>query len=375
MRTHSFAISILILSSCVGDAADEPGDGGDSKTGDGLSVFDKGESGEENNLRARVCAAGTTTFGIDVSYFQGVINWTSVKADGVRFAFIRVSDGIGFRDPKFATNWTGSKSAGVIRGAYQFFRPTQDVIAQADLMISSLGGSYTPGDLPPVIDVEADGGLAPATVAARVRTWVDRVKSRLGVDPIVYTGKYFWRDEVGSPASFAGNPLWIAQYTSLCPDLPPPWATWTFWQNSDSGHVAGISGNVDINKFNGSQAALVAFAGGTTMPPPPPPPTSCNSATLDRDVPMGTCVQAASDGKWYGCNSGVWTLRSSPAGCADAFAWCSSATLGHTVPPRTCVEAASDHIWYQCNGKTWVDPVNTATGTGPAGSCSSMNEL
>jgi lysozyme len=263
----------------------------------------------------------------------------------------------------------------VVRGAYQFFRPNQDVNAQADLLINALGGVYTPGDLPPVIDVEVTGGYGAATVASKVRTWVDRVKAKLGVDPIVYTGKYFWRDQVGGPTSFSNNALWIAQYTSLCPDLPSPWARWTFWQNSDTGTVAGISGKVDIDKFNGSMADLLAFANGTSQPPPPPPTTTCHSATLDRDVADGVCVQAASDAAWYGCSGGMWVARSSTSGCADTFAWCNSATLGKNEPPRTCVQAASDQVWYQCDGKHWASPVDTTAGTGPAGACSSVHAL
>jgi hypothetical protein len=260
----------------------------------------------------------------------------------------------------------------VIRGAYQFFRPNQNVLAQADLLVDALGGHYTTGDLPPVIDVEATGGLSPASVAAKVRQWVDRVKARLGVDPIVYTGKYFWRDQVGGPTSFAGNPLWIAHYTTHCPDIPSPWTRWTFWQHSDAGSVAGISGHVDVDTFNGSLADLQGLAGGGSTTTPPPP-TTCASATLDRDVDDGTCVQAASDGKWYGCSAGMWVGRSSPAGCSAAFAWCSSATLHTTVSPRTCVQAASDHIWYQCDGTGWATPVSA--GAGPAGTCSSMHSL
>ena len=240
----------------------------DAKTGDNLSAELDAESDlnvdsqvdTTGELRARVCASGTTTKGIDVSKWQGTVNWTKVKAAGIQFAFIRVSDGAGTRDVKFTTNWAGTRAAGVIRGAYQFFRPSQSVSTQAQIMINAIG-TYRVGDLPPVIDVEDDGGLAPATVAARVRQWVDRVHTALGVRPIVYTGKYFWRDQVGAPSSFAGNPLWIAQYTSLCPDLPAPWAKWTFWQYTDSGTVPGISGAVDTNRFNGSLAQLRTFVG------------------------------------------------------------------------------------------------------------------
>lgn len=106
--------------------------------------------------------------------------------------------------------------------------------------------------------------------------------------------------------------------------------------------------------------------GGTAM---------CSSATLDRDVASGTCVQAANDGLWYECTNGTWTSRSSSTGCATAYAWCSSATLGQDVPPRTCVQAASNSNWYQCNGQGWVTPVDVAAQTGPIGACSTMNPL
>lgn len=346
----------------------------DNKAGGNLGS-DTGDAngGESANTYARVCAVGTVTKGIDVSYYQGTIDWTQVANAGMKFAFVRVSDGLGFKDPKFASYWAGARSAGLIRGTYQFFRPAQNVQMQADLLINAIGGTYTPGDLPPVLDVEDTGGLGASTVAARVRSWVDYVKSRLGVDPIVYTGKYFWRDQVGGPTSFANNPLWIAQYTSLCPDLPAPWTKWTFWQNSSAGHVAGISGNVDTDQFNGTLDELQAFAMGTVSNAPPPPPSTCMSATMDEELDEGACVQAASDGDWYRCEQGLWVGVSSTSGCSQTFAWCDSATLGTSVPPRTCVQAASDHVWYQCDGSHWATPVSN--GEGPAGACASEHAL
>ena len=368
---------LLCLASCTADVDIVAGDPDeDSVAGAGLTAADveglEGPDADRAYIEARVCANGATTLGIDVSYYQGVINWTTVRNAGVRFAFIRLSDGDVFQDPKFTANWNGAKQAGVIRGAYQFFRPNQNVTAQADKMIAAIG-TYQQGDLPPVIDVEATGGLSPSAVASRVRTWVDRVKNALGVTPIVYTGKYFWRDQVGGPTSFVNNPLWIAQYTSLCPDLPAPWQRWTFWQYSESGTVAGISGKVDMNRFNGSVAELEAFAGSSTMPQPPS--GGCTSATLNKDVPELTCVQAASDQRWYRCEGGAWIAKTSTTGCASTYGWCSSATLGRTVPPRTCVQAASDNTWYQCDGKTWVSPVDPIAETGPTGLCSATYPL
>ncbi len=213
----------------------------------------------EAELAATVCGKGPTVKGIDVSYYQGTINWAAVKADNVRYAFIRVSDGLTVEDTKFTANWSGAKAQGILRGAYQFFRPGQDPIAQADLLLDAIGGQIEPGDLPPVIDVEADGGLAPAQVEAKVRAWVTHVKAAIGRDPIVYTGFYFWRDQVGAP-DLTTSPLWHAQYTTAtCPNIAPPWADWAFWQYSSTGSVGGISGNVDMNRFNGTYEELVAM--------------------------------------------------------------------------------------------------------------------
>jgi hypothetical protein len=108
---------------------------------------------------------------------------------------------------------------------------------------------------------------------------------------------------------------------------------------------------------------------------PTPTTSTCHSATLDRDVAAGTCVQAAGDAAWYTCTDGAWVARDSPAGCATAYAFCDSATLGTAVPPRTCVQSASSSLWYQCNGQGWVRPVDTAAQRGPLGACASMNPL
>jgi hypothetical protein len=108
--------------------------------------------------------------------------------------------------------------------------------------------------------------------------------------------------------------------------------------------------------------------GGTTG-------AACSSATMDRDVDDGECVQAASDSAWYQCQNGSFVAISSRASCTSQYAWCSSATLGKSVPPRTCVQAASDSTWYQCNGQGWVTPVDETTEAGPIGNCASWNAL
>nr|HEX4313441.1 GH25 family lysozyme [Kofleriaceae bacterium] len=317
---------------------------------------------------AHACIPGNTVQGVDVSYYEGTVNWTKAHAAGIEFAFIRVSDGLTFHDPKFSVNWQATKAAGVIRGAYQFFRPSDDPTEQADLVVAALGGVYTPGDLPPVIDVEVTQGYGPKALAAKVRTWVARVKSKLGVNPIIYTGTYFWADQVGGPTDFGGDPMWLARYTS-CPAVTAPWTTWTFWQYTDSGHFAGISGGVDSNRFNGTLDQLKAFAGGSSVSAGA---TSCQSETMNTELDAGTCVQSDTDEQWYQCDAGAWVsiAATDVDSCPAAYGWCASATLGRDVAPRTCVQSASDQQWYQCDGHGWVAPVDPDAGTGPAGECS-----
>jgi GH25 family lysozyme M1 (1,4-beta-N-acetylmuramidase) len=246
-------LGLLLVSSMVVGCAGEVPD--DAVAGDNL----RGDAADELTGRARVCADGPTLTGVDVSFYQETIDWAKVKNAGVSFAFIRVSDGLSYPDSRFAANWAGAKNVGIVRGAYQFFRPNQDPTAQADLLVDAIG-TLAPGDLPPVIDIEATGGQSAATIVARAQVWADRVEARLGVRPIVYTGKYFWQDNVGSSAKFVDHPLWVAQYTSQCPDLPTPWTRWAFWQYTDKGSIPGIPGGVDMNRFNGSLADLQALA-------------------------------------------------------------------------------------------------------------------
>ena len=221
--------------------------------GDGLRL-----TAESDPLGGGICADGETQFGIDVSYYQGDIDWNAVAGDGVKFALVRVSHSTQFFDPQFDANLAGSRAAGIHTGVYQYFEPDEDPIAQADLLLEHLG-PLQPGDLPPMIDVESTGGQSPAAVASAVRAWVDHVEAALGVRPLIYTGYYFWQDNVSSP-DFGDYPLWIAWYGVDCPgNIPTGWSQWAFHQYCDCGSVAGISGNVDVNRFNGTLADLEAL--------------------------------------------------------------------------------------------------------------------
>lgn len=249
MSTFLLPALLLLSADPIGSTARPHG----AVMGDGLRL-----TTEPGPVGGGLCPAGETVFGIDVSYYQGDIDWNAVAADGVEYAFVRVSHSTLFFDPQFDTNLAGSRAAGIHTGVYQYFEPDEDPIAQANLLLDSLG-DLAPGDLPPVIDVESTGGLSPAAVASAVQAWVDHVEAELGVVPIIYTGHYFWQDNVAS-AGFGEHPLWLAWYGVECPGaVPTGWSAWAFHQYCDCGTVAGVGGPVDVNTFNGSLADLEAL--------------------------------------------------------------------------------------------------------------------
>jgi len=220
-----------------------------------------------------VCPEGEVVRGIDVSVYQGDIDWPQVAAAGYRYAIARVSHSTTTMDSKFAQNWAGIASVGMVRGVYQYFQPTHDTIAQAQVVCDAVG-LLGPGDLPAVIDVEVPNpGISQSEYADVVRTWIDHVEACTGKPPMIYTGKYYWEPYLGTD-EFADHPLWHAAYPAacqppnsppscgVCPNIPDQWSTWTFWQYTSSNSIPGISGNVDTNVFNGDEAALAALAAG-----------------------------------------------------------------------------------------------------------------
>jgi lysozyme len=233
------ALSFVSLAGCAGDVGQEP-------LGEGVSPV-------------VVCHASPTVEGIDVSEFQGAINWAQVKASGRAWAYARISDG-SYMDKTFDANWPAMKAAGVLRGAYQFFEPGGDATAQANTVVSKIG-KLGAGDLPAMIDVEATGGQTAATIASKIATWISIVEKGTGKKPVIYTGKYFWQDNVADTSQFVGYDLWLAAYVSGCPNTPDAWSDWKIWQYTSTGSISGISGNVDHDVYAGTLADLQKLAG------------------------------------------------------------------------------------------------------------------
>lgn len=205
-------------------------------------------------------AIDETIDGIDVSHWQGTIDWQAVRGGGIDFAFIKATEGGTYTDPQFARNWAAAADAGITRGAYHYFRPNVDAVKQAEhfLRVTRLGA----GDLPAVLDVETSDGLTGDALLRAVRSWLETVERATGKRPIVYTYPDFWNRYVS--ASPGPYPLWIASYGRDQPLMPTTgWSDWTFWQSSATGRVPGIQGDVDLDHFRGGSNELAALTGGS----------------------------------------------------------------------------------------------------------------
>ncbi len=202
-------------------------------------------------------------FGVDVSKWQGEIDWT-VLANRVSFAFIKATQGTGYVDPQFQRNWAESRGR-VVRGAYHFWHAGLDAEAQARHFLAALEGAGDPGELPPVLDLEMD----PVTWA-EVQAFMDVVEEGLGRTPILYTSPGFAR-RLGLPPKTW--PLWVAHYNVLRPTLPPGWGAWVFWQYQVATirpYEWGVqSRRLDMNYFRGGWPQLVRFVLGYDAKPAP----------------------------------------------------------------------------------------------------------
>ena len=186
--------------------------------------------------------------GLDVSHHQGTVDWNQAGTAGFQFAFMKALEGITSFDSQFQANWAGSKAAGLLRGAYHFYHANDDPREQAEAFLSVYHPS--PGDLPPALDIEISDGQSASTIIQGIEVWLSTVQEKVGVPPILYTGPSFWKS-LGTQ-QFGDFPLWIADYGVTTPTVPAGWTGWTFWQYSQSGSVAGVSGAVDLDYFQGS---------------------------------------------------------------------------------------------------------------------------
>ena len=199
--------------------------------------------------------------GTDVSKYQRSIDWDKARASGISFAFIKATEGGDRVDDYFAEHWRGARAAGVARGAYHFYYFCRTAADQAAWFIRNVPREA--GALPPVLDMEWNHlsptcklRPAPETVRSEMRIFLDIVARHYGKRPIIYTTIDFF-DRNGL-ASLQGYPYWLRS-TAGHPTEKYGSHPFTFWQYTGTGTVPGISGDADINVFNGTQASWRAW--------------------------------------------------------------------------------------------------------------------
>jgi GH25 family lysozyme M1 (1,4-beta-N-acetylmuramidase) len=208
--------------------------------------------------------------GIDVSQWQGWIDFGRVRASGREFALIRATAGRLTTDSRYARNRAAAMAAGLAVGAYHFAHPDTkigsvklDATREADHFLAVAG--YRHGMLLPVLDLETGSRLGTTRLQTWVKTWLARVYSKLHVKAVIYTTASFWDSYMGDTRWFTDNGyrvLWIAHWGTTSPAIPASnWAgrSWTMWQYSDCGKVPGIRGCVDLDRFRGADLASITY--------------------------------------------------------------------------------------------------------------------
>jgi GH25 family lysozyme M1 (1,4-beta-N-acetylmuramidase) len=202
--------------------------------------------------------------GIDVSSYQGNINWASIRSS-LDFVYAKATEGTYYTNPDFTNQYEGPYNQGIIRGAYHFAIPNNSSgSAQADYFIAHGGGWSGDGlTLPGALDIEYNPygsecyGLSRSSMVSWIHSFVNEYAAREGVYPTIYSTTDWWTTCTGNSGAFGGNdPLWIANYSaSGGGPLPAGWGFYTFWQYADSGSLPG-----DQDVFNGAYSRLQVLA-------------------------------------------------------------------------------------------------------------------
>jgi lysozyme len=197
--------------------------------------------------------------GIDVSHYQGSIDWSQVKAAGIRFAYIKATQGASFVDPDLQTNIQGAANVGIPFGLYQVFMPN---CGEAQLDIWENAFRYSAYSLPPWIDVEP--GAVTEDTAPQLLLFLAETAKISSMTPCLYASPSTIQGLMPDPTLLTYG-LAIAQYTDAPQPNFAPWPSFLFWQYSQSGTVPGIDGPVDLDWFNGSDEQFQALVVGASQ--------------------------------------------------------------------------------------------------------------
>lgn len=195
---------------------------------------------------------GYEIHGIDISHYQGHIDWrelqdATIQGYPVRFIIMKATEGSSRVDKNFSANFYNAREHGFIRGVYHFWSNNSSPREQAQFFLNNV--KLLEGDLPPVLDVEhKPKNVSVEDFQQDVLTWLHIVEDHYHVKPIIYT-YYKFKTKYLDASVFDDYPYWIAHYYVDNVEYGGPWK---FWQHTDAGRLPGISGNVDLDIYNGS---------------------------------------------------------------------------------------------------------------------------
>lgn len=203
--------------------------------------------------------------GIDISHWQGEIDWRAVKASGVEFAWIKATEGGDFADPRFVANWIGARMAGVPRGAYHFYyfcRPVEEQISWVKEIVPK-----DPEALPLVLDMEWNAHSRTcrdrpprAQILRDMQVFLDEMERHYGKRPVIYSSVDFHRDRL--VGAFRDDLFWLRSVAAHPNAIYDQRSDWVFWQYTAKGRVPGIQGDVDRNAFFGTRSQFQDWLAG-----------------------------------------------------------------------------------------------------------------
>jgi lysozyme len=192
-------------------------------------------------------------YGIDISHYQGHVNWNKVamvhKEKPIQFVFLRATMGIR-KDKHYDNNWSTIKRKKFVRAAYHYYNPNLNSALQANHFIETV--KLQKGDLPPILDIEKTSIIqSNARLLKGLKNWIRIIEEHYGIKPIIYTGEHFYTRHLKNNG-FDDYHLWIANYSAK----PSKNTKWKFWQFSETGRVIGFENGIDLNVYNGDLAQL-----------------------------------------------------------------------------------------------------------------------
>ncbi|OYT11878.1 MAG: hypothetical protein B6I18_02610 [Bacteroidetes bacterium 4572_112] len=207
-------------------------------------------SNTKTNLYSKVQVPSGEVYGIDISRYQGVINWKVLSAfefkyHKIDFMYIKATESTDWVDKRYKLNWKNAHKYGYIRGAYHFFDPDVDSKSQMDNFFSKV--TLKKGDLPPMLDVEKESKITTSEYRKKVMECLQMMEVHYGMRPMLYTHQSFY-DSYFAANEFSGYSLWISRLKQS----KPKQKNWVIWQFSHHAVVPGIDEYVDFNVFNGS---------------------------------------------------------------------------------------------------------------------------